>query len=94
MIRVACARRRSTAAALGLHAATPLVAQERAGGAPVDDQVQRLLRARVEHDLGRLVALADDLQRRLVAGPPTSVTLALHASDTRNPLSPSRHVRA
>jgi hypothetical protein len=50
-----------------LHPATPFVAQQRQ---PVvttlDDTVDRLLRSRVQHHLGRLVALAQDSQGGLI----------------------------
>lgn len=52
-----------------LHPPAPLVAKEGTRAAPGDRLVQRLLGPGVEHDVGGLVALADDLQRGLVAGP-------------------------
>jgi hypothetical protein len=53
---------------VGLHATPPLVAKQRTGGTVVDGTINRVLSARIEHDLGGLVALAEDPQRGLVAG--------------------------
>ncbi len=49
-----------------LHPATPLVAQQRPVTVRLDHAVDRLLRSRVQHHLGRLVALAQDSQGWLV----------------------------
>jgi hypothetical protein len=53
---------------VALHAVAPPVEQQRPVSAVADREVDGLVRARVERDLGGLVALADDPQRRLVAG--------------------------
>jgi hypothetical protein len=75
---------------VALHAVAPPVEQQW----PVDPSVQRLIdglvRARVQRDLGGLVALADDSQRRLVAGAAEIVDIGAARLGDRSPFNPSR----